>query len=121
MRVPLAEGRVLRVESALEKKVRKRLEQIFRVNAEIIAGIPGIFDPLHGAALKADRRRRLSHPSLIVLAAVSAGRTTLFATRSRLAFLLFGREASFFRAADPPVRIQTIEDEFRRCRTHGVR
>src|SRR5712692_6850798 len=101
MRVPLTERRVLGVESALEKKVGKRLKQIFSINAEIFAGIARIFDPLHGAALKAARRRpgysagprRLAHLSLIVLAAVAPRRRSTFFTASgRLPFLFLGRK-----------------------------
>src|SRR5437899_1638809 len=118
MRVPLTERRVLGVESALEKKVGKRLKQIFSINAEIFAGIARIFYPLHGAALKAGSRK---HLSLIVLAAVAPRRRSTFFTASgRLPFLFLGRKTLFFRTADPPVRIQTLENKFRSRGTHGI-
>src|SRR5712692_3709900 len=115
MRVPLTERRVLCVESALEQKVRERLKQIFSINAEIFTGIARIFDPLHGAALKSRQAKGLSHFSLIVLAAVAPRRRpTFFTSSGRLPFLFLGRKTSFFRTADPPVRIQTLENKFRR-------
>jgi hypothetical protein len=42
--VPFAERRVLRVEAALEQKIRQGLEEVFGFDSQIFAGIAGIVD-----------------------------------------------------------------------------
>src|SRR6185295_4402060 len=51
--VPLAEAHVRIIETALQKKVRKRAHQILGTEAEVVTGIARIADPFHWYCLRA--------------------------------------------------------------------
>ncbi len=54
--VPLAKGRILGIESALQQKIGERLQQLLRIDAEIFVGVLGIASVFHGKSLSTQRR-----------------------------------------------------------------
>ena len=126
--VPLAEGHVLRVEAALQQEVGESLEQILGADAEVLAGVLRVVDPLHEQLTFADGASRADELPAHLTASFSctaggssAVRRPCLRPRSRA--LLFGGEAALFAAADAAMGVQAFQNELggRRRAPHPVR
>src|SRR5579871_2522644 len=99
MLVPFAEGHVLRLKTALQEEIGKRLQQIFSAQAEIVAGELGITNPLHSAWI-------------LDLVELPPRGTPGFAAFGRVALPLGGHESDLLVAADAAMGVQTLQNKF---------